>query len=130
MPPKDARRMMRSGIVQLSAVSLLSLTVVGCSSRSETAYCVDSWAPVGSSYRVVPDYFCDNGGSYGRYYWYYGGRYRNNGYVSGGSSVRPRRGTRIVSRGGRVISSGKSHSSGHGVSRGGFGHHGSSSRGG
>lgn len=124
MPPKDARRMMRSGVVQLSAVSLLSLSLVGCSSRSETAYCVDGWAQAGSSYRVVPDYFCDNGGSYGRYHWYYGGRYRNNGYVSGGSSIRPR-GSRIVSRGGRVISRG-----GHGVSRGGFGHHGSSSRGG
>jgi hypothetical protein len=125
MPPKDARRMMRSGMVRLSAVSLLSLSLVGCSSRSQTAYCVDGWAPVGSSYRVVPDYFCDNGGSYGRYYWYYGGRYRSGGYVSGGSTVRPRRGTRIVSHGGRVISGGS-----HGTSRGGFGHHGSGSRGG
>ncbi|MCO5992380.1 hypothetical protein [Actinoallomurus rhizosphaericola] len=123
--------MMRSRVVQLSAVSLLSLSIVGCSDRSETAYCIDSWAPVHSSYRVVPDYYCDNGGSYGRYYWYYGGSYRN-GYVSRGTSIRPR-GPRIVSRGGRVISRGSSHSShsgSHGVSRGGFGHHGGSSRGG
>ncbi|GAA0365050.1 hypothetical protein NE235_15745 [Actinoallomurus spadix] len=122
--------MMRSHVVQLSAVSLLSLSIVGCSHRSETAYCVDGWAPVHSSYRVVPDYYCDNGGSYGRYYWYYGGSYRN-GYISHGTTIRPR-GPRIVSRGGRVISRGSSRSShsGHGVSRGGFGHHGSSSRGG
>ncbi len=117
--------MMRSGAVRLSAVSLLSLSLVGCSSRSETAYCVDGWAPVGSSYRVVPDYFCDNGGSYGRYYWYYGGSY-SSGYVRHGTTIRPR-GTRIVSRGGRVISRG---SGGRSITRGGFGHHGSGSRGG
>lgn len=116
MPAKDARRIMRSGAVHLSAVSLLSLTLVACSSRSTTAYCVDGQAPAGSSYRVVPDYYCDNGGSYGRYYWYYGGRYRG-GYVSRGSSIRPR-GGKITSRGGRVIQ------------RGGFGFHGSHSRGG
>lgn len=123
MPPKDARRLMRSGAVQLSAVSLLSLSLVACSSQSTTAYCVDSRAPTGGSYRVVPDGYCDNGGSYGRYYWYYGGRYRT-GYVSQGTSVRPRSG-QITSRGGRVISRG-----GQTVSRGGFGHHGSGSRGG
>lgn len=117
--------MMRSGAVRLSAVSLLSLSLVGCSSRSETAYCVDGWAAAGGgSHRVVPDYFCDNGGSYGRYYWYYGGSYRN-GYLWHGTTVRPR-GSRIVSRGGRVISRG----GGHSISRGGFGHHGSGSRGG
>lgn len=111
----DGRRLMRSGAVHLSAVSVLSLTLAACSSTT-TAYCVDGWQPVGSSYRVVPDYYCDNGGSYGRYFWYYGGHYRG-GYVSRGSSVRPR-GVRIRSRGGRVIS------------RGGFGGHFHGSRGG
>lgn len=115
MPPHDARRRMRSGTVQLTAVSLLSLALVSCSSRSTSASCVDGRAPYGGSYRVVSDYYCDNGGSYGRYYWYYGGRY-HGGYVSRGSSIRPR-GSRITSRGGRVIS------------RGGFGGH-SGSRGG
>src|SRR4051812_50128079 len=123
MPPQNARRRMRSGAVRLSAVSVLSLTLVSCSS-STSASCVDGQSSRGGSYRVVPDYFCDNGGSYGRYYWYYGGRYRNNGYVSGGSSVRPR-GSRIVSRGGRGISRG-----GPGVSRGGVGPPGRGPRGG
>jgi hypothetical protein len=106
---------MRSGAVQLTAVSLLSLTLVACSSHSTSASCVDRQASRGSSHRVVPDYYCDNAGSYGRYYWYYGGRY-HGGYVSRGSSFRPRSG-KISSRGGRVIS------------RGGFGGH-SGSRGG
>jgi hypothetical protein len=113
MPPHDARRRMRSGAVHLSTVGLLSLTLVGCSSTS--ASCVDGWSSRGGSYRVVPDYYCDNGGSYGRYYWYYGGRY-HGGYISRGTTIRPRSG-KISSRGGRVIS------------RGGFGGH-SGSRGG
>ena len=119
MPPQDARRRMRSGAVQLSAVSMLSLSLVACSS-STRAYCVDGW---GSSTfggrRVVADYYCDNGGSYGRYYWYYGGRY-HGGYISHGTTVRPR-GSRITSRGGRVISRGGfgGHFSGHSGSHGG-----------
>lgn len=84
------------------------MTLVACSSNTD-ASCVDGQNRSGSSYRVVPDRYCDNGGSYGRYYWYYGGRYRG-GYVSRGSSIRPRSG-KITSRGGRVIS------------RGGFGGH-------
>jgi hypothetical protein len=105
---------MRSGAIQLSAVSMLSLTLVSCSSSTE-ASCVDGQVRSAGGYRVVADYYCDNGGSYGRYFWYYGGRSRS-GYISRGSMIRPR-GSRIVSRGGRVIS------------RGGFGGH-SSSRGG
>jgi hypothetical protein len=107
MPPNAGRRM-RSGAVQLSALSVLSLTLVACSS-STRASCVDGYGSRAGSYRVVPDYYCDNGGSYGRYYWYYGGRY-HGGYVTRGSTIRPR-GGRITSRGGRVIS------------RGGFGGH-------
>jgi hypothetical protein len=105
---------MRSGAVQLSVVSALSLTLAACSSGT-SASCVDGQNPRGGSHRVVGDRYCDNGGSYGRYYWYYGGRY-HGGYVSRGSMIRPRSGT-ITSRGGRVIS------------RGGFGGH-SGSRGG
>src|SRR4051812_49879841 len=73
MPPQNARRRMRSGAVRLSAVSVLSLTLVSCSS-STSASCVDGQSSRGGSHRVVPDYYCDYGGSYGRYYWYYGGR--------------------------------------------------------
>lgn len=109
MPPQDAkRRRMRSGAVQLSALSVLSLSLVACSTTH--AYCVDSRSSSAFGGRkVVPDYYCDNGGSYGRYYWYYGGNY-HGGYISHGSTIRPR-GGRVVSHGGRVIS------------RGGFGGH-------
>jgi hypothetical protein len=114
MPPQDTVRRMRSGAVQLGAVSLLSLTLVACSSGT-TASCVDRQNRRADSYRVVDDRYCDSGGSFGRYYWYYGGRSRG-GFISRGSSIRPRSG-KITSRGGRVIS------------RGGFGGH-SGSRGG
>lgn len=103
---------MRSGAVQIGALSLLSMTLVACSSHSTTAYCADRQAPRSGSYRVVPDYYCDGNGSYGRYYWYYGGRYRG-GYISHGSSIRPRSG-KITSKGGRTIQRGGfGHSSGH-----------------
>jgi hypothetical protein len=108
MPPQNTRRRMSSGAIKLSAVSVLSLTLVSCSS-STNASCVDGQNSRAGSHRVVPDYYCDNGGSYGRYYWYYGGR-THGGYISRGSTIRPR-GSRITSRGGRVIS------------RGGFGGH-------
>jgi hypothetical protein len=108
MPSQDAKRRMRSGAVQLSAVSVLSLSLVSCSS-STSATCVDGQSSQLGSHRVVPDYYCDNGGSYGRYYWIYGGR-THGGYISRGSTIRPR-GSKITSRGGRVIS------------RGGFGGH-------
>ncbi|WP_460352108.1 hypothetical protein [Actinoallomurus acanthiterrae] len=84
----------------------------------------------GSSYRVVSDWYCDNGGSGGRYRWYYRGRYRS-GYVSRGIWTRPR--GRIVSRGGRVLQGGsrktttRSKSTTH-HSTGGSTHHGSTSR--
>jgi hypothetical protein len=108
MASQNGGRRMRSSAVHLSAVGMLSLTLVACSS-STSASCVDGQSPRGGSLRVVPDYYCDNGGSYGRYYWYYGGRY-HGGYVSRGNTIRPR-GSKITSRGGRVIS------------RGGFGGH-------
>jgi hypothetical protein len=100
---KDARRLARSGAVYLTVVSVLSLSLVACSSHRSTAYCVDTWAPSGASYRVVSDWYCDNGGTGGRYRWYYTGRYRS-GYVSRGIWSRPR--GRIVSRGGRVMQGG------------------------
>ncbi len=118
MPPQNASRRMRSGAVQLSALSVLSLTLVACSS-STSATCVDGQASRGSSHRVVPDYYCDNGGSFGRYYWYYGG-HSSGGYIGRGTTIRPRN-SRITSRGGRVISRGGfgGHSSHHSSSRGG-----------
>jgi hypothetical protein len=108
MPPQNGGRRMRSKAVQLSAVGVLSVSLVACSS-STSASCVDGQSSRGGSLRVVPDRYCDNGGSYGRYYWYYGGHY-HGGYISRGTTIRPR-GSRITSRGGRVIS------------RGGFGGH-------
>jgi hypothetical protein len=118
MPPQDARRRMRSGAVQLSAVTMLSLSLVACSS-STRAYCVDGWSSSAFGRKVVPDHYCDNGGSFGRYYWYYGGRY-HGGYISRGSTIRPR-GSRITTRGGRVISRGGfgGHFGGHSGSHGG-----------
>ncbi|MFD0686557.1 hypothetical protein [Actinomadura fibrosa] len=97
----------------------LSLTLVACGSKSTTAWCVDRYAPaVGQTkggYRVVPDRYCDVNAinrsatsSYGQYFWYYGGKRNSSGYVSGGSSYRPSKG-KIKS------------SSGHTLSRGGFG---------
>ncbi len=118
MPPQNTSRRMRSGAVQLSALSVLSLTLVSCSSSTH-ATCVDGLAPRGSYHRTVPDYYCDNGGSFGRYYWYYGGR-SSGGYIGNGTTIRPRN-SRITSRGGRVISRGGfgGHSSHHSSSRGG-----------
>ncbi|GAA4626029.1 hypothetical protein GCM10023196_032580 [Actinoallomurus vinaceus] len=103
MRPNVPRRLARSGAVYLTVVSVLSLSLVACSSRPTNAYCVDTWAPAGSSYRVVSDRYCDNGGTGGRYRWYYRGRYRS-GYVSRGIWTRPR--GKIVSRGGRVLQRG------------------------
>ncbi|TDD59763.1 hypothetical protein E1293_46180, partial [Actinomadura darangshiensis] len=88
-------------------VSALSLTLVACGSGSTTARCVDRNAPAKgkSGHKVVPDNNCDTGdidngsGSYGRYYWYYGGKSRS-GFVSGGSSTRPD--GKIKSSGGRT----------------------------
>ena len=118
MPPQTAKRRMRSAAIQLSAVSMLSLSLVACSS-STRASCVDGQSSSTFGRKVVPDYYCDNGGSYGRYYWYYGGRY-HGGYIAHGSTIRPR-GSRITSRGGRVISRGGfgGHHSGHFGSHGG-----------
>jgi hypothetical protein len=99
-------------------VSALSLTLAACSSKSTTAWCVDRYAPATGKtmggYKVVPDLYCDSRDvdtgtvSYGRYFWYYGGKRTSSGYVSGGSSYRPSKG-KIKS------------SSGHTLSRGGFG---------
>jgi hypothetical protein len=110
MSSQDSPRRMRSGAVQLSAVGVLSLTLVACSSNSTRADCVDGRLRTGDGYRVVDDRYCDDGGSYGRYYWYYGGRRYRNGFISRGSTILPR-GSRVVSGRGRVIS------------RGGFGGH-------
>src|SRR3954463_16722233 len=87
MPPNDTTRRMRSGAVQIGAVTMLSLTLVACSSSTD-ASCVDGRNQRNGSYRVVPDRYCDNGGSYGRYYWYYGGR-SPGGFLSPRSTLPP-----------------------------------------
>ncbi|WP_240489907.1 hypothetical protein [Actinomadura atramentaria] len=124
MPPQDPARRLSSRAVKIGMVSALSLTLVACSSKSTTAWCVDRDSRGGftntkGGYRVVPDSYCNrsdiNNGTvgYGRYFWYYGGKRTGSGYVSGGSVVGPRSGK---------IKSG----SGTTLSRGGFGSHGRS----
>ena len=98
-----AQRSMRSRAVKVGMVGSLSLTLVACSSTT-TADCVDSRARSGAGYRVVPDYSCDRGGSFGRYFWYYGGR-RSGGFVAGGSTIRPK-GATVKSRSGKTLSRG------------------------
>ncbi len=113
MPPQEPARRLSSHAVKVGMVSALSLTLVACGSGSTTARCVDRNAPATgrSGYRVVPDDYCDvndidNGStsSYGRYFWYYGGKRGSNGFVSGGSSYRPE--GKIKSSGGRTLSRG------------------------
>lgn len=118
-----ARRRLRSRAVRIGMVSALSLALVSCSSDETTAYCVEEERPgfdlgtpspdFGSpspqgGYREVPEYNCDDdddttyrGGS--SYFWYYGGS-RSNGYVTGGSTVRPE--GKITTPSGRVIQRG------------------------
>jgi hypothetical protein len=137
MPAPDARRRLSSRAVTIGMVSALSVTLVSCSSSSTTRYCVDRQDTGGffdrtkGGYQVVPDVFCERvyplgAGSYNRYFWYYGGRgYNSHGrrYIYRGSTIVPH---------GRTIKSSSGHtiSSGHSVSRGGFGGHSSHSRGG
>ncbi|WP_328593728.1 hypothetical protein [Actinomadura macrotermitis] len=107
--------------MKIGMVSALSLALVSaCGSKSTTAWCVDRQSPwtggkTAGGYRVVPDSFCDTREiergtvGYNRYFWYYGGRRdSSHTYVSGGSYYGPRKG--------KVKSS-----SGHTLSRGGFG---------
>lgn len=81
----------------------LSLTLVSCSTKTTTAYCTDWRNNQAGRYRVVPDSYCGPG-SRGLYSWYYGGVY-SNGYISSGSSVRPK-GHKIKSVGGKTLSRG------------------------
>ncbi|WP_254716182.1 hypothetical protein [Actinomadura sp. WMMB 499] len=106
MPPQEPTRRLRSRAVKVGMVSALSVTLVACGSKSTVARCVDRDDTGGR--KVVSDYNCDvddidDGDSYGQYYWYYGGNVRN-GYVSGGSSVRPE--GKIKSRSGTTLSRG------------------------
>lgn len=106
MPPKDSPRRLSSHAVKVGMLGALSLTLVACSARSTTAYCADRDGMQAGGYRVVPDTYCGDGdsGGYGRYFWYYGGRYRG-GYITGGSSVRPK-GHKIKSVNGKSLSRG------------------------
>jgi hypothetical protein len=107
----SVQRSMRSRAVQVGMVGTLSLTLVACSSTTR-ADCVDRQFPRGGGYKVVDDRACDSGASFGRYFWYYGGR-RVGGYVSRGSTIRPR-GVKIKSGSGKTLSrggfGGRSHS--------------------
>ncbi|MCW2888032.1 MAG: hypothetical protein QOE54_2070 [Streptosporangiaceae bacterium] len=124
MPAPDARRRLSSRVVNIGMLSVLSVTLVACSSSSTTRYCVDRQDPAGffdrskGGYQVAPDVYCAarysmGSSNYNRYFWYYGGRgYTSHGrhYIYRGSTITPR---------GRTIKS----SSGHTISRGGFGGH-------
>jgi hypothetical protein len=105
------QRSMRSRAIQVGMVGTLSLTLVACSS-STRADCADRQFGRGGGYKVVPDSYCDSSGSFGRYFWYYGGR-RVGGFVSRGSTIRPR-GVNIKTGSGKTLSrggfGGRSHS--------------------
>jgi len=115
LPPQEQKRRLSSRAIKIGMVSALSLTVAACGSKTTTAWCVDRYAPpIGKTkggYRVVPDYFCDSRDvqrgtiSYGRYFWYYGGKRDSDGYVSGGSSVGPSKG-KIKTKSGTTLSRG------------------------
>jgi hypothetical protein len=127
LPPQDDRRRLSSRAVKIGMVSALSMTMVACGSDRETrAYCVDDEAPPSlgggvSGYKVVDDYNCDDDDledgttSYGRYFWYYGGRQDGTGYVSGGSRISPSEG-KVVTAGGKTVSRGGFGGSGSGGS--------------
>jgi hypothetical protein len=111
LPPQESTRRLSSHAVKVGMVSALSLTLVACGSSTTTARCVDRNAPAKGKggYKVVQDDYCDTDDidhgstSYGRYFWYYGGKSRS-GFVSGGSSARPD--GKIKSSGGRTLSRG------------------------
>jgi hypothetical protein len=124
MAAPDAGRRLSSRVIKIGMLSALSVSLVACSGSSTTRYCVDRQDPAGlfdrskGGYQVVPDVYCAasyplGSRSSNRYFWYYGGRgYTSQGrhYIYRGSSISPR---------GRTIKS----SSGHTISRGGFGSH-------
>ncbi|NDU72628.1 hypothetical protein GWI34_08305 [Actinomadura sp. DSM 109109] len=112
MPPQEPTRRLSSRAVKVGMVSALSVTLVACGSNSTTARCVDRDAPAKgrSGYKVVSDGYCDtddidsrSSSSYGRYFWYYGGKSRS-GFVSGGTQSRPD--GKIKSSSGRTLSRG------------------------
>ncbi|WP_285694935.1 hypothetical protein [Actinomadura sp. NBRC 104412] len=115
MPPQQDKRRLSSRAVKIGMVSALSLTVAACGSKTTTAWCVDRYAPAvgrtAGGYKVVSDVFCDSRDiergtvSYGRYFWYYGGKRDSDGYVSGGSRFGPSKG-KIKSSSGRTLSRG------------------------
>ena len=100
--------MKKSGKVTLGFVAGTAMVLLGCQ-RTATQRCVNT------SSQVVEDFYCDPARPatyHGFYHWYYGGSggFRQGTYVNGGSSI---------------ATPGVGHSSSTGVSRGGFGGHGS-----
>jgi hypothetical protein len=111
--------MKKSALVAVGLASTVAALLAGCSTQSQTADCVDSTG------RVLPDSYCQGGGTYyyssNHYYyhphWIYGGHISTfHGYsrVTGGS-FSPMSGASVSSRSGASISHG-----GFGMS--GFGH--------
>lgn len=100
-----ARRQLRSGTVVLGGMGLLAAALTACSSDPDKR-CVDRDSyTLGKGYKVVADKNCTSGKASVRGAWYYRGE-KKDGWVSGGSFVKPRSG---------------SGGSGGGVDRGGFG---------
>ncbi|WP_051944330.1 hypothetical protein [Streptacidiphilus rugosus] len=111
---------MRSGGVALGVVGALALSLTSCDSSPDER-CVDT-----TNYKTVADKYCDNTPGRGwadtdRYQWYESGS-SSTSHVGG--YHRSYRGS--GSRGG----TGSNDGTGHGVTRGGLGGHGSGSHGG
>ncbi len=97
------RRRMSSRAVKVGMLGTLSMSLAACGS-SYSASCVDGTDRGTFGYKVVDDDRCDYGGNGGRYFWYYNGS-GSNGYVSGGTTLKPRKGT-IKTKSGRTLQRG------------------------
>ncbi|MCH0563933.1 MULTISPECIES: hypothetical protein [unclassified Streptomyces] len=87
----DARRQLRSTTVALGGMGLLAAALTACSSDPDKR-CVDPGSyTLSNGYRVVSDKNCSSSGAKSTGSWYYGGS-KKNGFVSGGSFVRPGKG--------------------------------------
>ncbi|MEV0823875.1 hypothetical protein [Nonomuraea rubra] len=78
------------------------LVLSGCAD-DVTADCVTAASNGSGAHQIVDDRYC-GGGSHSSYFWYYGGT-ASNGYVRGGTTVKPGN-ANITSRTGKVISRG------------------------
>ncbi|GAB2807350.1 hypothetical protein GCM10022221_00710 [Actinocorallia aurea] len=84
------QRRMSSRAVKVGLLGTLSMSLTACGG-SHTATCVESKLLPGEGYRVVSDSYC-SGSSSSAYRWYYGGS-TSGGMITGGSSLKPKKGS-------------------------------------